>query len=744
MAKGNLGLFLHRHARWKFSDLLKTARNAARNREWSIAAANYRAYLEKVPRDAPTWVQYGHALKEAELLVEAEQAYAKAIELNPDDDDAPVHLAHLLKRLGPGRKREAADMFAIIARSTTTAEALDEILISGNGVNIAAMLSARPAGIPANAICLELKDLFQYLSLHTTVTGITRVTLSLVNYILYEMDQQAAAKYQFVHQYGDGDGVMLVTKDYMRRVVRAAMHDAPDLTAMQDLIGEIRRKSSVFRLRAGDTYLIVGAFWEFVANPSWLAGMRYRGVNIGCYIYDLIPITYAQYCMQALTDAFTLAFSETARLLSFALTISSFVADEVTSYLDKHEIPRFPVEPVLLAHELRFEDRSARPASRRQASATVKCIADIPFVLCVCTIEARKNHTYLFSIWQRMIDAGLAVPDLVFVGRPGWRVGELMADIEDSSYLDGRLHILNGLSDDELASLYDQCLFTAFPSFVEGWGLPVGESLAHGKVCVASSTSSVPEVGGPHAIYVDPFDLEDGFAVISDLVRNPGKIAEMEAELRNSFKPRTWNDVGRDFFSITERLLAKLEPSVPGRDLFAPHLPATRIFDTAKVETEASRGGRYVLNPNRLAFVSGWRRVETSGTWMLDQTATLRVLTDCGAFRNVSILLHAGASPWVNFFNVLSISVLSDGPNGEASAPPAYRRPMQKDLDFWLMLEGRTDEAGLLTIRFDIGGTVSTPEELHVPVALRIMAVGYAPVDNLPSRIELLERALLT
>ena len=742
MNKTDLGSRLRDLTRWRSATALRAARDAARARNWPEAASSYREYLEKVPGDARSWVQYGHALKEAELLGDAEGAYAKAIELDPEDDDAPLHLAHLLKRLGPGRSRDAVDRFAVIARSKTTAESLDELLLTGNGVDIASLLKKRPAGLPANAICLELKDLFQYLSLHTTVTGITRVTLSLVNYILYEMDPRSAARYHFVHQYGDGDGVLLVEKDYMRRIVSAAMHDMPDLTALQDLIGEIRRKSPVFRLVAGDTYLIVGAFWEFVANPSWLAGMRYRGVTVGCYIYDLIPITYAQYCMQALTDAFTLAFSETARLLSFAMTISGFVADEVTEYLDANGIARFPVEPVLLAHELRFEDRSAHKTAQRQLAPAQMRIADAPFVLCVCTIEARKNHVYLFSIWQRMIDAGIVVPALVFVGRPGWRVDELMADIESSNYLDGRLHILYGLSDDELTSLYDQCLFTAFPSFVEGWGLPVGESLAHRKVCVASSTSSIPEVGGGHVVYVDPFDLENGYAVITDLIGNPAKIAAREADLRTAFTPRSWNDVGRDFFATTERLLAGLEPIVPARDLFAPRLPATRIFETVRVEKEAARGGPYVTNPQRLAFVSGWRRVEATGTWMLDQTATLRVQTDCGPSQEVSVVLHAGSSPWVNFFNVLSISVNGDAGTGVA-ATPAYRRPMQKDSDFWLTLTGQTDEVGLLTIIFEISGPVRTPEGLYAPVAFRLHAVGYAPADDLRSRIVLLERALL-
>ena len=63
-------------------------------------------------------------------------------------------------------------------------------------------------------------------------------------------------------------------------------------------------------------------------------------------------------------------------------------------------------------------------------------------------------------------------------------------------------------SDAELAFLYRNCRFTVFPSLYEGWGLPIGESLWFGKLCIASKTSSMPEVGGDLVDYVDPKDAD--------------------------------------------------------------------------------------------------------------------------------------------------------------------------------------------------------------------------------------------
>ena len=194
-------------------------------------------------------MQYAHTLKEQDLLTEAETAYRRAAALVPKDADARLHLAHLLKRLE--RPRQAAAMFQEVMEITPTAEVMMELKSLGFGSIAHAFLRAHPMRTVKNGRYIELKDLFQYLSLHTTVTGITRVTLGLINYILEEMDENEAASYQFVHQYGDAEGVMLIAKAQMRRVVRMAMSGTPDLSAMQSLVGEIRSTSPIVRLESG-------------------------------------------------------------------------------------------------------------------------------------------------------------------------------------------------------------------------------------------------------------------------------------------------------------------------------------------------------------------------------------------------------------------------------------------------------------------------------------------------------------
>src|SRR5437660_11261798 len=128
------------------------------------------------------------------------------------------------------------------------------------------------------------------------------------------------------------------------------------------------------------------------------------------------------------------------------------------------------------------------------------------YVLYVSTIEHRKNHRLLVRVWQRLLERHGAnlVPNLIFAGKIGWLVEDLLADLEASNYLNGKIILLRSLSDAQLHEAYSSCLFTVFPSLCEGWGCPVAESLAHGKFCVASNHTAIPEAGGNLIDYFDP------------------------------------------------------------------------------------------------------------------------------------------------------------------------------------------------------------------------------------------------
>ena len=133
------------------------------------------------------------------------------------------------------------------------------------------------------------------------------------------------------------------------------------------------------------------------------------------------------------------------------------------------------------------------------------------------------------------------MPQLVFVGLQGWGVGDLLADLRLDPRIKQYVNILNHVTDDDLVRLYSSAYFTVYPSLYEGWGLPVAESLAHGKLCLATTAASVPEVGGTLIDYIDPWDVDSWAQKIQWYCDNPQDLRAREERIRRDYKVDSWS-----------------------------------------------------------------------------------------------------------------------------------------------------------------------------------------------------------
>jgi glycosyltransferase involved in cell wall biosynthesis len=132
------------------------------------------------------------------------------------------------------------------------------------------------------------------------------------------------------------------------------------------------------------------------------------------------------------------------------------------------------------------------------------------FVLCAGTLEPRKNLL-------RVLEAhgGLSRPvQLALVGPAGWEFQPIL----DEAGRQDDVRVLGQVSDADLAALYQACTVFCYPSLYEGFGLPLLEAMAAGAACVTSSVSSLPEVGGDAAVYVDPREVAEIRAAIERLL----------------------------------------------------------------------------------------------------------------------------------------------------------------------------------------------------------------------------------
>jgi glycosyltransferase involved in cell wall biosynthesis len=311
-------------------------------------------------------------------------------------------------------------------------------------------------------------------------------------------------------------------------------------TAARDLVDSIFHPRRFERLvRRGDVVVSLGAAWGFPGYVKHIAAAKRRyGIAFATLIYDMIPIEHEEFVEKRHALQFRAWLAQTMPHTDVALTISNYSRQALLKYAADAGWPLPRVEVLGLGAGL----------SDMPAAASPRTI-DFPdrHVLVVSTIEIRKNHRLLVRVWRRLSErhGADAVPVLIFAGQIGWMVDDLLADLAASNYLGGKILHIPDLSDAELRQAYRSCLFTVFPSLSEGWGLPIAESLANGKFCVASNRTSIPEVGGDFVDYFDPSDDDDALAKIERVLFEPGYLAAREARLRAGYRPHTWGDCVR-------------------------------------------------------------------------------------------------------------------------------------------------------------------------------------------------------
>lgn len=151
-----------------------------------------------------------------------------------------------------------------------------------------------------------------------------------------------------------------------------------------------------------------------------------------------------------------------------------------------------------------------------------------PYILAVGSIQPRKNLARLVEAYADLRRAGLSdkLPQLVLVGKQAWLYGETLRAVERER-VSGRTIFTGYVSERDLPALYTGALCFAYPSYFEGFGLPVLEAMQCGAPVLAGDRASLPEVVGDAGLLVDPFDTRAIAAALRRLIED----AELRAAL---------------------------------------------------------------------------------------------------------------------------------------------------------------------------------------------------------------------
>jgi glycosyltransferase involved in cell wall biosynthesis len=206
------------------------------------------------------------------------------------------------------------------------------------------------------------------------------------------------------------------------------------------------------RARPGDVVLVLGAMWFHPGHADLIrVACHAKGLRFAVLIYDVIPLRRPEWCDRGLTRIFGAWFGSIIGLADHILSISHSSAKEIEDYAGQHGIilrERVRVIPIGTGFEKAGgASRAAAPARSLPEPGT--------YALIVSTLEIRKNHALLFRVWRRLLDEmpGERVPTLVFAGRVGWMVADLMQQLRNSNFLGGKIVLVEDPSDAELERL---------------------------------------------------------------------------------------------------------------------------------------------------------------------------------------------------------------------------------------------------------------------------------------------------
>lgn len=702
----------------------------------------------------------GHALRAARRTGAALAAYTAAVAAAPGEPSAELHRGHALRLLGRPEEARRAYGLALAAGPGAPAgeearHALDQMSAGGAGppeppgpgaetaaadhpaddppagemppapLAEAASAPAAPAAMPGpllGAIAFDVSDLLIHFQGRRTLTGIQRVQASALSAALRSgAPRRGGEDPRFLaFEQGRGGWRAVPAEDLSRLLdVAAAGADQadPDWIAARDAVPVTAPGVAPHAFTEGEMLVNLGNSWGIPGYVRALrAAQRARGVRYVPFLHDCVPLVMPEHCVRVLVQDYARWFAAVGVHAHGILCNSEATRADGRRFLDEL-LPGLDLPMAVV--RLDADPRGSMQPDPAALEGTRAPRPPEPYVLFVATIESRKDHLTVFRAWLALLrrHGAARIPRLVCVGAAGWHAEAAMNLLAGSPELSRQVVLLHGISDGALAALYRDCLFTLYNSHHEGWGLPVTESVAWGKVPVVPRHSALVESGAGAAVFVEPQSDHSMAAAVERLLFEPGALAEAERAVSVLGAPRSWDDLLAEVVERLEEFATAAVPPPGERIALAPGLriPFRR--------TDSTRPDMTMALSEVIRDGAGWGMPEDWGTPMARPVARLRLPLPPGVSGPMRLQLELRGSGGTPVAFALRVDSAAGG-SGTLASPP----------------EG--DFATALPVVLAEGAR-RLELELEAPVGTGLRALTICREDDLLARLEFLERQRL-
>jgi len=246
-----------------------------------------------------------------------------------------------------------------------------------------------------------------------------------------------------------------------------------------------------------------------------------------------------------------LTVRHTARRAARILTLSEFSRRDISETY-KIDLDRIAVTPAAASPHFAPITSEAELEGVRQKYGIQR-----EYILSLSSIQPRKNLVRLIEAYSYLHEhKGSDLPPLVIAGKKGWLESEVFRVAKQSAAAND-IVFTGYVSEAELPALYSGALCFVYPSYFEGFGLPVVEAMQCGTPVIVGNRTSLPEVVGDAGILIDPFNHKDIANAIARLLSNPGARDELRELGIERAKAFNWLETARQTLQVYEQVARK-------------------------------------------------------------------------------------------------------------------------------------------------------------------------------------------
>lgn len=262
-------------------------------------------------------------------------------------------------------------------------------------------------------------------------------------------------------------------------------------------------------------------------------------------VHDLAYIEFPHH-IPKLTYAFLKLY--TPRYLSKAVSIITVSAFSKQDIIDKYQVAANKIEVVANGASDQFEPLD----DQTQAEVKKRIAANHDYFIYVGSIHPRKNVGKLLQAYDALRKEGVCNHKLLIVGRFAWKTGETFTTYKAMQFKDDVI-FAGSMNQSQLTEAIGAADALVYPSLFEGFGIPVLEARYAGIPVICSNKSSLPEVGGEHAVYFNPDSAEDITRAMSDFLRNRTELKQQaRATVRQAKETFNWDTSAERIFRIMQ------------------------------------------------------------------------------------------------------------------------------------------------------------------------------------------------